>query len=122
MLLLTYLLYKICCEVEIYFTGLTGQRYLKTAFILCDVYTELTSKLFLMTDNPRWSDKKANGKHYKNSHTIQEDIRTVVAAKRLADLEKIRDLHAAMKARRERSNAFFTPPIFWTSARTSEAA
>lgn len=60
-----------------------------------------------MKDNSRWSDKKPDGKHYKNYHDIQEDVQNVVAVKSPTDLEKIKGLHKAMKVRRDRRNAFF---------------
>jgi len=53
------LLRNICTGVEIYFTGRSEDEYLKTAFVLCDDYTELTSKLWLITDNTKWSDTHA---------------------------------------------------------------
>ncbi|MGC4031351.1 MAG: hypothetical protein QM754_06345 [Tepidisphaeraceae bacterium] len=103
---LRYLLEEICAGVEIYFTGRSGGQYLKTAFILCDDYTELTSKLFLLTDNPAWSDQTANGR-FKNYHAIQQDVRAVFSAKRAADLPIITKLHAEMASRRSRRNDFF---------------
>ena len=42
----TCLLYGICAGVEIYFTGRTGGQCLKTAFILCDDYTQLAVDFF----------------------------------------------------------------------------
>ena len=103
---LTYLMDEICAGVEIYYTGRTGQQYLKTAFILCDDYTELTSKLFLLTDDPVWSDQRSPGK-FKNYHDIQTDVQNVFTAKRAADLARIKTIHDAMKVRRERRNDFF---------------
>lgn len=103
---LTYLIDEICAGVEIYFTGRTGGQYLKTAFILCDDYTELTSKLFLLTDNPSWSDQKAGGK-FKNYHNIQVDVQDVFRAKRPSELAQIIKLHGNMKTRREHRNDFF---------------
>lgn len=55
---LTYLMDEVCAGVEIYYTGRAGGQYLKTAFILCDDYTELTSKLFLLMDDANWPDKE----------------------------------------------------------------
>lgn len=56
---LPYLIDEICAAVEIYFTGRAGGQYLRTAFILCDNYTELIAKLFLLSDDPKWSEEKA---------------------------------------------------------------
>lgn len=103
---LRYLMEEICAGVEIYFTGRVGGQYLKTAYILCDDYTELTSKLYLLMDNSSWSDKKKNG-YYKSYHDVQADVRTVVAAKLPAHTARIQELHNAMKASRERRNDFF---------------
>ena len=103
---LTYLIDEICAGAEIYFTGRQGGQYLKTAFILCDDYTELTSKLFLITNDPTWSDAKPNGK-FKNYHNIQTDVREVVCANRPDELPRIQRLHVNMKSRRERRNDFF---------------
>jgi len=103
---LPYLIDEICAAVEIYFTGRTGAHYLKTAFILCDDYTELTAKLFLLADNAGWSDKKANG-HLKNYHDVLGDVEGVLAAKRAADLPTAQGIHGNIKDRRERRNDFF---------------
>jgi hypothetical protein len=103
---LTYLIDEVCAGAEIYFTGRQGGQYLKTAFILCDDYTEITSKLFLLTDDPAWSDAKANGR-FKNYRNIQTDVQDVIRAKRPADLPRIERLLANMKARRDRRNDFF---------------
>ncbi|MEH1893070.1 MAG: hypothetical protein V7K92_27850 [Nostoc sp.] len=102
---LTYLMDEICAGVEIYYTGRQGGQYLKTAFILCDDYTELTSKLFLLTKNPSWSDTKANGK-YKNYYDIQQNVQAEFAAGS-AELAQIQAFHTRMKARRDRRNDFF---------------
>lgn len=103
---LTYLLTEISAALEIYYSGRTGGQYLKTAFILCDDYTELTSKLFLLTDNPGWSDTK-NGERYKTYHDVQKDVRAAIQAKRAEHLAEVDRLAASMKARHERRNEFF---------------
>ncbi len=103
---LPYLIDEICAAVEIYFTGRTGGHYLKTAFILCDDYTELTAKLFLLSDNARWSDRKAN-EHFKNYHDVLSDVEGVFTAKRGADLATAQNIHGNMKNRRGRRNDFF---------------
>jgi len=102
---LTYLMAEICAGLEIYYSGRTGGQYLKTAFILCDDYTELVSKLFLLTDSPQWSDEKGNG--FKSYHDVQNDVQGVFAAQRAVDLPRAQSLHERMKARRYRRNDFF---------------
>ena len=103
---LIYLMDEICAGVEIYFTGRSGGQYLKTAFILCDDYTELVSKLYLLTDNRVWSDKKSSG-HFKNYHEVIKDVENVVAAKMTAQEARVTVLQDAMKLRRDRRNDFF---------------
>ena len=103
---LTYLMNEICAGVEIYYTARIGGQYLNTAFILCDDYTELVSKLFLQEDNPQWTDKKANN-HFKNYHDVLQDVEEVVTAKLAAQMQRVRDLQVVMKRRRRRRNDFF---------------
>lgn len=103
---LPYLIDEICAAVEIYFTGRTGEQYLKTAFILCDDYTELTAKLFLLVDDPAWSDRKANG-NFKNYHDVLTDVEVVFTTKRAAELAAAQNLQGNMKTRRQRRNDFF---------------
>lgn len=113
---LRYLMEEICAGVEIYYTGRIGGQYLKASFILCDDYTELTSKLFLLTDDPNWTDEKPGGtpkpgktpkKRFKSYHDILVDVQGVFAAKRPADLPAVMTLHASMRANRDRRNDFF---------------
>jgi hypothetical protein len=103
---LTYLVDEICAGVEIYYTGRTGGQYLKTAFILCDDYSELVSKLFLLTDNSSWTDKKPNN-HYKNYHDVMNDVATVATAKMRPARTRVIELQEAMEQRRNRRNDFF---------------
>ena len=102
----TYLMDELCAGVEIYYTGRIGGQYRKTAFILCDEYSELVSKLFLLTDNPNWTDKKPND-HYKNYQEVLQDVEVVVGNKMPAHLQRVKDLQAVMKDRRKRRNDFF---------------
>lgn len=104
---LTYLVDEICAGAEIYYTGRTGGQYLKTAFILCDDYTELTSKLYLVKVQSTWSDKKASGGGFKNYHDVQQDIKNWFAANRTAEQAQVSTLLDAMAARRKRRNDFF---------------
>lgn len=103
---LTYLMDEICAGVEIYYTGRTGQQYLKTAFILCDDHTELVSKLFLLTENTNWSDRKEQGK-FKNYHDVMSDVEKIFVAKQTKNLPTIQKIQADMKTRRDRRNDFF---------------
>lgn len=103
---LIYLMDEICAGIEIYYTGRTGGQYLKTAFILCDDYTELTAKLFLLSQNPAWSDQRANGR-FKNYHDVQVDVQNLLGNIRAADLQKVTALSTAMETRRTRRNDFF---------------
>lgn len=103
---LPYLIDEICAGLEIYYTGRTGGQYLKTTFILCDDYTELTSKLFLLSDDPKWPEKKTNGR-FKNYPDIQRDVQSVFTKKRKAELARVQELHRAMGRRRDRRNDFF---------------
>lgn len=97
---------EICAGVEIYYSGRQGGQYLKTAFILCDDYAELTAKLFLITQNPAWSDHRTNGR-FKNYHDIQQDVRGVITQTRPTDVVQITALSNAMETRRSRRNDFF---------------
>lgn len=103
---LSYLAADICALLEIYYSGRTGGQYFKTAFILCDDCTELASKLFLVTDNPKWFDKNSKG-NFKNYHETQVDIQEVFKAKHQTELSHLEKLHAAMKDRHMRRNEFF---------------
>jgi hypothetical protein len=103
---LTYLMDEICAGVEVYYTGRTGGQYLKTAFILCDDYSELVSKLFLLMDNVAWTDKKANGS-FKNYHDIMRDVESVVRAKMDQKITRVKELQDALGTRRNRRNDFF---------------
>ncbi len=103
---LRYLVDEICAGIEVYFTGRRGQQYANTAFILCDDYTELASKLFLLTDDRAWSDQTGGGR-FKNYHQVLTDVASVFATKRVADAPRVCKLHAAMDQRRRMRNGFF---------------
>ena len=70
---LTHLADEICAGAEIYFTGRQGGQYLKTAFILCDDYTELASKLFLLENTEGWRDDNGRG-GFKSYHQVLSDV------------------------------------------------
>ncbi|MCX6640626.1 MAG: hypothetical protein NTW14_09125 [bacterium] len=103
---LIYLMDEICAGVEIYFTGRLGSQYLKTAFLLCDDYSELISKLFLLIDNPKWTEMKANS-NFKSYPDIMAEVETTTSKNNPNKLEKVRELISAMKKRRKRRNDFF---------------
>lgn len=106
---LIYLMDEICAGVEIYYSGRQGGQYLKTAFILCDDYTELTAKLFLLTDDRNWSDRRPQDPNrFKNYHQILGDVEAVFTNKRTPDEQThVREIHAGMSMRRNRRNDFF---------------
>ena len=103
---LSYLIEEICAAVEIYFTGRTGGQYLKTSFILCDDYTELISKLFLLTNNRKWLDTKENG-HFKNYQEVLDDVADVFRAKQPSELSTVQSIHTHMQEHHNRRNEFF---------------
>jgi len=53
---LIYLMREIGAGVEIFYSSKTTGQFIKSAFVLCDNYTELISKLFLVENYPNWSD------------------------------------------------------------------
>jgi hypothetical protein len=103
---LPYLVSEINAALEIYLSGRVGQQYNRTAFILCDDCAELTSKLFLLTDNPKWSDIKADGR-YKNFRDFSGDVRAIFVVKHAKDYEKVDSVLMKIESRRERRNKFF---------------
>lgn len=101
---LTHLADEICAGAEIYFTGRTGGQYWKTAFILCDDYTELASKLFLLEHGGNWSEQRSGGgfKGYKQIlKETEETMSNRAAAAKVAALQR------NMDERRARRNGFF---------------
>ena len=92
--------------MEIYLSGRTGQQYNRTAFILCDDGVELASKLFLITDDPEWSDKKGENR-FKSFWDITREVRSIFRTKRFAELGKADALLVKMETRRTRRNEFF---------------
>ena len=53
---LTYLMREIGAGVEIFYSSKSTGQFIKSAFVLCDNYTELLSKLFLVENDSKWSD------------------------------------------------------------------
>jgi hypothetical protein len=103
--LLTYLLDEITAGAEIYYSGRIGGQYLKSSFILCDDFTELTSKLFLLCENPAWSDRTTRG--FKSYHRVKVDVEDALAIARGGDVAAAREFHTRMRSRRDRRNRFF---------------
>jgi hypothetical protein len=97
---------EICAGAEIYYTGRTGGQYFKTAFILCDDYTELASKLYLVTSNPDWSEKHQNGR-WKAYRDVLADALELYTHGDSDDVSRVAELQAGMAQRRERRNGFF---------------
>lgn len=103
--LLTYLLDEITAGAEIYYSGRIGGQYLKSSFILCDDFTELTSKLFLLCENAAWSDRTGRG--FKSYHRVKLDVEDALTIARGGDVAAARELHTRMRSRRDRRNRFF---------------
>lgn len=103
---LPYLVAEINAALEVYLSGRTGQQYNRTAFILCDDCAELASKLFLIINDPRWTDKGA-GKPFKSFKDVTAEVRDVFAAKRAADHIAVDALLKRIESRRDRRNEFF---------------
>jgi len=104
---LSYLVAEINCALEVYFSGRTGQQYNRISFILCDDSAELANKLFLLIDNPMWSDvKKANGP-FKNFKEVSGEVREVFMAKRATDHTSADAVLRRIEGRRDRRNKFF---------------
>lgn len=102
---LHYLMGELETGLEILFTGRSAGQYWKTAFILCDNYSELTAKLFLSQKMTGWTDQKPNGK-FKNYHDILTDI-AGCGLFTAPDLTSVQALHADLKTRRDQRNDFF---------------
>ena len=100
---LTHLADEICAGAEIYFTGRQGGQYLKTAFILCDDYTELASKLYLVSRDPDWSERRDG--RFKTYGAVLEDVGNAAVDRPTAG--EILVLHERMMERRDRRNRFF---------------
>lgn len=97
---------EVCAGAEVYYTGRTGGQYYKTAFILCDDYTELASKLFLISSPGEWSDETGGG-HWKGYRRVMSDVLDECRANHAAKVDRIAELQKAMIERRETRNHFF---------------
>jgi len=90
---LTYLMREICSGVEIYFSGRSYNYYNKTAYVLCDDYTELTSKVFLLDDDSSWSYTR-DEKEIKKFEKVKKKIEAEFAA---AKMPEAKDMQQFMK-------------------------
>ena len=104
---LGYLMDEIGSGMEIYYSSRLGGRYLRTAFILCDDYVELLSKLWLVENVGGWDDKKSNGS-FKNFRQVLADVKNAKNGRCHPDQHRrVVGLMEEMKARRIRRNDFF---------------
>jgi hypothetical protein len=102
---LRHLADEICVGLQIYVSGRAGSH-LKTAFVLCDDYTELATKLYLIRQDKKWSDQRSTG-GFKNYHEVLKDLVNSIARERAHLLSAVEVLHVSMHARRSRRNIFF---------------
>jgi len=87
---LTYLMREICAGIEIFYSSKTGGQFWKTAFILCDNYTELASKLFLVEDDPNWSDTDdTEAQRFEAARTAVQTAITEGSTASQADLRRL---------------------------------
>ena len=104
---LVYLVEEICSGMEIYYSGRSSGRYRKTAFILCDDYVELLSKLWLVENTNDWTDTKTNGK-FKDFQQILTDVKSNKRGRcHPNEHQRIVELASQMEKRRKRRNDFF---------------
>ena len=107
---LVYLVDEIGSGMEIYFSSRLVGRYDKTAFILCDDYVELLSKLWLVENVTDWKDTRENGS-YKNFPQILGEVGKHKRDHCHTDEHRrIVELTNQMKKRRSRRNDFFHSP------------
>lgn len=100
---INYLVTEIYTGLEIFYLSRTT-KYYKTAFILCDNYTELLAKAYLLHMNNNWIPNQSNDptkKYFKNYKQVQEDLEAI------RNEQIIKDLHRRMLHRRNRRNEFF---------------
>ena len=103
---LPYLVGEINAALEVYMSGRTGQQYNRAAFVLCDDCAELASKLFVLTDNPTWSDQNPAG-GYKGFRTVLREVAGVIQAKRPTVHATVDVIRSRMESRRDRRNNIF---------------
>lgn len=104
---LTNLMSEIISGMEIFYSSRMGGRYTKIAFILCDDYVELLSKLWLGEKVKDWNDTKANGS-FKSFSKILDEVSSCQKDRCHPDTHlRIVELTEQMKNRRKRRNDFF---------------
>lgn len=101
---LMYLLDEVCAGLEIYYSGRTGGQYYKSAFVLCDDYVELTSKLYLVENDSTWGDKKSG--RFKNFPTVVDEAHNLYVGVN-GPSPDLQALGERTKDRRKRRNDFF---------------
>ncbi|MBL9069064.1 MAG: hypothetical protein JNM03_03655 [Sphingopyxis sp.] len=89
---------EVDAALDIYLAGRTGRQFNKVAFILADDCCELASKLYLIMQNPGWSDAQGNGR-FKSFRTVTSEVRAALPA--------TATILARIEARRVRRNGFF---------------
>lgn len=87
---LTYLMREIGAGVEIFYSSKTTGQFIKSAFVLCDNYTELLSKLFLIEDDPNWSDTdETEQKKFEDAKTR---VNTAIASGTVPNTDDVKKL------------------------------
>ena len=104
---LIYLMNEIGSGMEIFFSSRTGRHYFKTAFILCDDYVELLSKLWLKENINDWKDTKTNNGFKKFPQILNEVKDGMKGHCHPDEHRRIIKLAERMKERRRRRNEFF---------------
>jgi hypothetical protein len=95
---LRHLVAEVDAALDIYLAGRTGQQFNKVAYILADDCCELASKLYLITQDPAWSDATGNNR-FKSFKAVTAEVR--------ASCPGAADLTRRIEGRRERRNGFF---------------
>jgi hypothetical protein len=105
---LRHLTEEIAAGLQVYVAGRSGSL-LKTAFVLCDDYTELTSKMYLVQNVSGWSDLRdpSNPRSFKGYSAVLSDLRSAASNRSADDQSSIVGFHERMQARRARRNVFF---------------
>jgi len=79
---------------------------LKPFFLLLDDYVELASKLYLLTNIPKWKDTD-NSNHFKNFHTVTSEVQAHINQQHPAHAQRVRELCEEFSDRRRQRNGFF---------------
>jgi hypothetical protein len=105
-------LLDLVCEVrnglEIYYSGRANGKYYKTAFILCDDYSELLSKLYLLDHDPAWNETGAGpGARFKSYTNVLGDVLRVLTERSPEDVPRFSGIRRNLEERRALRNKFF---------------